>query len=278
MTPIETRRLAELTLAEDLVSGDPTTEATVAPELVATGEALAKSPLVVCGEPVFRAVFALLDPDVEFETLSTEGAQVEPGQLLWRVRGNARSLLQAERSALNLVQRASGIATLTRRFVRALPPGSHARITDTRKTTPGLRALERYAVRVGGGFNHRDNLGSAILIKDNHIVAAGGVTAAIHAARRSAPHTCKIEVEVTDLEMLDAALHAGADIVMLDNFSPDTIAEAVRHVRGRALVEVSGGVTLDRLPAIAQAGVDVISIGALTHSAPAADISLELKL
>src|SRR5450432_267973 len=183
----------------------------------------------------------------------------------------------AERTALNFAQRMSGVATLTRRFVDALPDCALTRIADTRKTTPGLRFLERYAVRTGGGHNHRDNLGSAVLIKDNHIVAAGGVREAIERAYKYAPHSSRIEIEVESLEMLDEALDAGADVVMLDNFAPSQIAVAVEHAHGRALVEISGGITLERIPALARAGVDIVSVGALTHSAPAADIGLDLE-
>jgi nicotinate-nucleotide pyrophosphorylase (carboxylating) len=184
----------------------------------------------------------------------------------------------AERTALNFVQRLSGIATLTHEYVRALPKGSTTRITDTRKTTPGLRALERYAVRTGGAFNHRDNLGAAVLIKDNHIAVAGGVAAAVELARRRAPHASRIEVEVESLTNLDSALAAGADIVLLDNFAPEQVEEAVRRAKGRALVEVSGGIALDRIAGLSRAGVDVISVGALTHSAPAADIALDIRM
>jgi nicotinate-nucleotide pyrophosphorylase (carboxylating) len=172
----------------------------------------------------------------------------------------------------------TGIATMTRRYVDALPRGSKTRITDTRKTTPGLRVLERYAVRVGGGHNHRDNLGSAVLIKDNHVVACGGVRAAIERARAFASHTCKIECEVDSLEQLDEALAAGADIVLLDNMSDEQVKEAVARTRGRALLEASGGITLERVAALATIGVDAISVGALTHSAPAADIGLDFEL
>lgn len=274
----QARRLAELTLDEDLASFDLTTEATVPAELHAVGVAIAKAPLIACGVELFFAAFSLLDPALEREVHVAEGQRVDVGEPMWTVRGNARALLMAERAALNLAQRASGVATLTQRFVRALPPGSTARITDTRKTTPGLRLLERYAVRVGGGFNHRDNLGAAVLIKDNHIVAAGGVASAVARAKARAPHTSKVEVEVENLQMLDEALNAGAEIVMLDNFGDDDLRSAVRRVAGRAVVEVSGNVTLERLPRLAATGVDIISIGALTHSAPAADISLRLTL
>ena len=199
----------------------------------------------------------------------------------FRLEGPARALLMGERTALNFVQRMSATATLARRLVRALPEGSKTRITDTRKTTPGMRYLERYAVRVGGAHNHRDQLGSAVMIKDNHIVAAGGIGAAVERARARAPHTSRIEVEVTNLAELEQAIAAGADIIMLDNFSTEltTLAvERVRSVAPRPLLEASGGITLERVRELALAGVDVISVGALTHSAPAADISLDFTL
>lgn len=267
----------ERALAEDLGGGDPTTEATVDPAALAVGRAVAKSEIVVCGAEVFRAVFAAVDPSLESGVEAAEGTRAVRGDVLWTVRGSARAILMGERTALNFVQRLSGIATLARRYVDALPPGSRTRITDTRKTTPGLRALERYAVRTGGAHNHRDTLSSAVLIKDNHIVAAGGVGEALRRARRLASHTSRIEIEVESLGALDEALDAGADIVLLDNFAPDEIAEAVKRASGRAIVEVSGGVTSERIPELARLGVDVVSVGALTHSAPAADIGLDIE-
>jgi nicotinate-nucleotide pyrophosphorylase (carboxylating) len=264
-------------LSEDLAGGDVTTSATVALQARAVARAVAKSSLVVCGGEVFARVFYELDPGLRVERKLDDGARAEPATVLWEVEGSARSILMAERTALNFAQRMSGVATLTRRFVDAVPAGSTLRVVDTRKTTPGLRALERHAVRSGGGLNHRNDLGSAVLIKDNHIIAAGGVRAAIERARGLAPHTSRIEIEVESLAMLEEALAAGAEIVMLDNFVPAEIESAVRLARGRALVEVSGGVTLERIPELARAGVDVVSIGALTHSAPAADISLDLQ-
>ena len=274
--------LIDRTLEEDLAGGDLTTEACVDPDVRAVGEAVARRPLVACGGPVFRRLFERLEPATAFEHLVEEGAAVPTGAVLWRVRAAARTLLSGERSALNLVQRMSGVATAARRYVEALPKGSTSRITDIRKTTPGLRALERYAVRVGGAHNHRDNLGSAILIKDNHIVAAGGITVAIERARARAPHTTRIEVEVASLAELDLAIAARADIILLDNFTLADVHEAVRRVRAlsgpRPLLEVSGGITLERIPELANAGIDVISCGALTHSAPAADIALDLRL
>jgi nicotinate-nucleotide pyrophosphorylase (carboxylating) len=182
-----------------------------------------------------------------------------------------------ERVALNLVQRTCGVATQARAYADAVPAGSKTRITDTRKTTPGLRALERYAVRVGGAYNHRDDLGAAVLIKDNHVAACGGVRAAIERARAAAPHTAKIECEVDTLDQLDEALAAGADIVLLDNMSTATVAEAVKRARGQALLEVSGGITLERVAELARAGVDAISVGALTHSVAAADVGLDFE-
>lgn len=264
-------------LAEDLAGGDLTSEAIVDPDARAVARALAKSPLVVSGGDVFARVFYRVDPGLRVERLLADGHKAAAGAELWIVEGRTRSILMGERTALNFVQRMSGIATTARAYVDAVPQGSATRITDTRKTTPGLRALERYAVRCGGAFNHRDSLGSAVLIKDNHIEAAGGVTAAVTRARAHAPHTSRVEIEVESLEMLDEALAAGADIVMLDNFAPADIARAVERARGRALVEVSGGITRERIAALAGAGVDIVSVGALTHSAPAADISLDIE-
>ncbi len=270
-------QLVELALNEDLAGGDLTSEATVAASDRAIARAVAHSPLTVCGGDVFARVFYRVDPGVRVERRVPDGERAAPDEVLWIVEGSTRSLLMAERTALNFAQRMSGTATLTRRYVDALPPNSPTRIVDTRKTTPGLRFLERYAVRTGGGFNHRNDLGSAVLIKDNHIVAAGGVREAIERAYARAPHSSRIEIEVESLDMLDEALDAGAHVVMLDNFAPSQIAVAVEHAHGRAVVEVSGGVTLERISALADAGVDVISVGALTHSAPAADIGLDIE-
>jgi nicotinate-nucleotide pyrophosphorylase (carboxylating) len=269
--------IVDLALAEDLSSGDLTTEACIAPDARATAHAVARAPMVACGGPVFARVFQKIDPEVVFEAHVAEAAGVEWGTRLWTVRGPARSILMGERTALNFVQRTCGIATLAREFVSKLPQGSRTRITDTRKTTPGLRALERYAVRCGGAHNHRDDLGSAVLIKDNHIAAAGSISAAIDRARHDAPHTTKIECEVESLAQLDEAIAAGADIVLLDNMDTATVKEAVARAAGRALLEASGGVTLARVAELAEAGVDAISVGALTHSAPAADVGLDFE-
>jgi nicotinate-nucleotide pyrophosphorylase (carboxylating) len=273
--------LVERTLAEDLGGGDLSAEACVDAGRRARAVALAKSDLVVCGGDVFRRAFELLDPTCTFEGLVADGEEAGGRRPIWRVEGNARALLMAERSALNLVQRMSGTATVARRYVRALPAGSSTRITDTRKTTPGLRLVERYAVRCGGAHNHRDTLGRAVLIKDNHLLAAGGVEVAVKRAKERAPHTSKIEVEVTSLEQLDQALDAGADIVMLDNFETAAIRQAVERAARRVprpLLEASGGITLERIPELGATGVDMISVGALTHSAPSADISLDFEL
>ena len=270
--------IVDRALAEDLAGGDITSELTVDADTRARAVAVARTSLVVCGGFVFARVFERIDPSARVVLHETEGARVESGCELWSVQGSARSLLSAERTALNFAQRMSGIATRAREYVEALPRGSSTVITDTRKTTPGLRVLERYAVRTGGARSHRDNLGSAVLIKDNHIVAAGGIRQAVERARKGAPHTSRIEVEVENLNELDIALEAKADIILLDNFPIDTLQEAVRRASGRAILEASGGITLESIPRVAATGVDVISVGALTHSAPAADIALDLDL
>jgi nicotinate-nucleotide pyrophosphorylase (carboxylating) len=270
-------RVIATALEEDLSSGDLTTEACVAPEARAVAHAVARKPMVVCGGPVFARVFAAVDASLAVEVHTEEGARVEAGTRLWTVRGRARAILMGERVVLNLVQRMCGVATQARTYVDAVPAGCATRITDTRKTTPGLRALERYAVRVGGAHNHRDDLGAAVLIKDNHVAACGGVRPAIERARAAAPHTAKIECEVDTLEQLDEALAAGADIVLLDNMSTATVLEAVKRAKGRALLEASGGITLARVAELARAGVDAISVGALTHSVQAADVGLDFE-
>lgn len=275
-------RVIDVAIAEDLVSGDLTSVVCVEPDAGATAIANARHAMVICGGPVFSRVFERIDSTVLVETLASEGQRATAGGELWKVSGRARSILAAERIALNLVQRMSGVATMARDYVDAVPSGARTRIADTRKTTPGLRALERYAVRTGGAHNHRDNLGSAVMIKDNHIVASGGLREAIERAHKHAPHTTRIEAEVTNLEELDIAIEAGADIIMLDNMSTADMGEAVERVGmlvGRKpLLEASGGITLARIAEIAAVGVDVISVGALTHSAPAADIGLDFTL
>lgn len=264
-------------LAEDLAGGDVTSEACIVQETHWRATAVAKQELVVCGVELAARVFALVDPSLTFAAAVADGAHVKKGEIIYRVSGSARSLLMAERTALNFMQQLSGVATKTRAHVDARALGSKTRITDTRKTTPGLRTLERYAVRCGGGHNHRDNLGSAVLIKDNHVRAAGGVTAAIERSRAHAPHTSRIECEVTTLTELDEAIAAGADVILLDNMSDDMTAQAIARTAGRAFLEASGGITLERIGTLSRLGVDAISVGALTHSAPAVDISLEFE-
>jgi nicotinate-nucleotide pyrophosphorylase (carboxylating) len=270
-------RAVKMALEEDLASGDLTTEACIDADARAVAHAVARKAMVACGGPVFTRVFGGVDTALSVESHVDDGTAVEPGTRLWTVRGRARSILMGERVALNFVQRMSGIATMARAFADAVPSGCRTRITDIRKTTPGLRAIERYAVRVGGAYNHRDDLGAAVLIKDNHIAARGGVRLAIERARASAPHTAKIECEVDSLEQLHEALSARADIVLLDNMTTPTVAEAVKRVAGRALIETSGGITLARVAELARAGVDAISVGALTHSVQAADIGVDFE-
>ena len=274
---VAVERIVALALEEDLGSGDPTTEACIDPDAVAVAHAVARRPLVVCGGVVFAQVFSRVDPTLETQVRLAEGVEAQPGQRLWTVRGRARPILMAERVALNLVQRACGVATASRAYVKAVPAGCAARIIDTRKTTPGLRALERYAVRVGGAHNHRDDLGAGVLIKDNHVRACGGVRRAIERARQGAPHSARIECEVDSLEQLDEAIAAGADVVLLDNMPTEMVVQGVARAGGRVRLEVSGGVTLERVPELARTGVDLISVGALTHSTAAADVGLDFE-
>jgi nicotinate-nucleotide pyrophosphorylase (carboxylating) len=281
ISPVELTRIIETALVEDLASGDVTTRSVIPPDAVAHGTFAAREALVVCGMPVVRAVFARLDPGVEITVSCAEGARAGKGDVVAQIQGSAHAVLTGERVALNLLQRMCGVATRTRTFVDALPAGSRTHICDTRKTTPGLRALERYAVRCGGGISHRDNLGAGVLIKDNHIVVCGGVRAAIERARTVAPHPLRIEVEVDKLEQLDEALAAGADIILLDNFDDAMLSEAVQRVAGRTprpLLEISGGLTLERIPKLGALGVDVLSVGSLTHGARAMDIGLDLAI
>jgi len=231
---------------------------------------------VVSGFDVAKAAFQIVDAGTSVTAERADGAVVAPGEVIARVKGNARALLTAERVALNFMGRMSGIASLTRRYADAVA-GTRARIVDTRKTTPGLRAFEKYAVRCGGGHNHRTGLFDAVLIKDNHIVAAGGVAAAVERARAAAGHMVKIEVEVDTIDQLDEVLRHRIDAVLLDNMSPEMLKKAVKLVAGRCLTEASGGVNLDTVAAIAASGVDMISVGALTHSAPVLDIGLDFS-
>jgi nicotinate-nucleotide pyrophosphorylase (carboxylating) len=268
-------RLIEQALLEDIHTGDITTQAVVPESRPASARLVAKEHLVVAGLATAARVFKILDAEINFNALLTDGDKAAPGTIIATVHGEAAQLLMGERVALNLLQRMCGIATLTADFVAAVA-GTKARIVDTRKTTPGLRQLEKYAVRVGGGINHRTGLYDGVLIKENHIVAAGGITEAIRRARAYIPHTLKIEIETETLTQVDEALAAGADIIMLDNMSLDEMRTAVTSIGSKALVEASGGVNLERVRAIAETGVDIISVGALTHSPRAMDISMLL--
>ncbi len=273
---IKLKKIVEYCLIEDIGTGDLTTVATVPPDAVSTGYVVAREEGVVAGLPLAREVFKQLDPAIAFQAMVREGERVPRGRLLAEISGSARAILTGERLALNFLQRLSGIATRTAELVKSVA-GEKARIVDTRKTTPGLRMIEKYAVRVGGGYNHRFGLYDAVLIKDNHIKIAGEIKGAVEAARRVCPHTVKIEVEVEDMTGVREALEAGADIIMLDNMDPEAMRNAVSLIAGRALVEASGGVNEENIRAIAAAGVDLISVGALTHSIKSLNISLDIK-
>ena len=269
--------LLELAFAEDIGIGDITTEATVPPSQQGVGTIVAKSGGVVAGLPVAARVFDTLDATLIFQAFVNDGDKVVAGAPLAEVRGSAKTILIGERTALNFLQRLSGIATLTAQFVNAVS-GYAVNIVDTRKTAAGWRAVQKYAVRVGGGHNHRFGLFDGVLIKDNHIVAAGGIANAVRKARESVPHTGKIEVEVETAAQVDEALQAGADILLLDNMSLELMRRVVEQIDGRAVTEASGGITLERVREVAATGVNLISVGALTHSAMPLDMSLTLTL
>lgn len=262
-------------LEEDIGPGDLTTRALVDPELWSMATIDAKETLILAGLPVFQRVFEVLDSSWVFRPSFCDGQEVSRGAIIAHMEGPAIALLMGERVALNFLQHLSGIATLTRRYVDAVQQWG-ARIVDTRKTTPGLRVLEKYAVRKGGGYNHRTGLFDGILIKENHIEVCGGVSEAVGRARAAVPHTIKVEVEIDRLDQLEEALAAGADIVLLDNMDTETIRAAVQINRKRALLEASGGIRLENVAQVAATGVDLISIGALTHSSPSVDISMHL--
>ena len=279
--PPEVYRLIDAALSEDQAFSDPTTQALIPPEIKATGMIRAKAAGVLAGLYVALDVFHRVDPDLDAQALITDGAGLVPGVDIAWVTGSAGSILRAERTALNFLQRMSGIASDTNRYVQAVT-GCPARIVDTRKTAPGHRYLDKYAVRMGGGYNHRLNLADGILIKDNHIEALRsrelGLKDVIQLALFRASHTVKVEVEVETLEAAREAVEAGAHIIMLDNMSVDTMREAMAIIGGRAVVEASGGITMDTVRAVAETGVDLISIGGLTHSVQALDISLDLEI
>jgi len=277
LVPSAVDSLLHLALAEDIGTGDVTTIACVPPEAHIDARLLAKEDLVLAGLPFFARVFGLLDNRVTVFLSFPDGTFIPAGTVVATVSGPARSVLTGERTALNLLQRLSGTATLTRRFVEAID-GLPARIVDTRKTTPGMRYLEKYAVRKGGARNHRFTLDSGVMIKDNHIEACGSLTAAVMAARANVPHLLKIEVECTTLALVDEAIAAEADVILLDNMSTEMMREAVQRIRAlapRCLIEASGGLSLDRVREVAETGVDLLSVGALTHSARGMDLSLE---
>lgn len=266
-----------MSLNEDAPFGDITTNGTVPADARVSGRFIAKDDGVLCGIDIAERTFALVGDGVEIKKFFQDGDNIKKGDVIAEINGNARTILTGERTALNLMQRASGIATQTAEAVKSVK-GTKALIADTRKTMPGLRLLDKYAVRVGGGSNHRFNLSDGILIKDNHISAAGSITNAVLAARRNSPHTLKIEVEVENFEQLEEALAVKADIIMLDNMSNSDMKKAVQIINGRAIIEASGNMGEKNLAEVASTGIDLISIGALTHSVKALDISLKFKI
>ena len=268
--------LIELAIAEDVGSGDITTEATISDAQIARGTIVAQTSGIIAGLPIADRVFQKIDPSLEFQTFVNDGQSVEGMTPVANVSGAASSILTTERIVLNFLQRLSGTATLTAQFV-AVAAGFPVKIIDTRKTTAGWRTIQKYAVRVGGGYNHRFGLYDGVLIKDNHIIAAGGIAQAVERARSIAPHTSKIEIEVETLNQVEEALQAKADILLFDNMPVGLMEAAVARVAGRAITEASGGITLDKVEAVATTGVDLISVGALTHSAIPLDISLDLE-
>ncbi|MBN2516331.1 MAG: carboxylating nicotinate-nucleotide diphosphorylase [Deltaproteobacteria bacterium] len=269
------RRLIREALEEDIGSGDVTTLAVLTGDETGTAEANAKEDIIVAGIGIFREVFLHSDNDIQFVPERKDGQSVNKSGIIAHISGKLASILSAERVALNIFQRMCGIATLTKKYVDAIS-GTKAKILDTRKTMPGLRAFDKYAVKIGGGYNHRMGLYGGVLIKDNHISAAGGIVNAVTRALNNIPPALKIEVEVKNLTEVEEALSAGADIIMLDNMNTDDMKQAVSLIDGKALIEASGGVTLSNVRDFAETGVDFISIGAITHSAPAADISLNI--
>jgi nicotinate-nucleotide pyrophosphorylase (carboxylating) len=268
-------RVVRFALEEDLGAGDLTTNTIIMQGTRGKAALEAREPIILAGLSVFYLVFRRLDADITIQSHFSDGMRVPAGERICTIKGSLSAILKGERTALNFVQRMSGIATLTRQYVDEVE-SLHVKVVDTRKTAPGLRLLDKYAIRMGGGFNHRMGLFDGILIKDNHIAIAGSITKAVSLAREKAPHTLKVEVEVEDLAGVSEAIQAGADSILLDNMSPDKIREAVGLCRGRVLTEASGGIKLKNIREIAETGVDIISVGALTHSARAVDLSLEV--
>ncbi len=275
MIDMNVGRIIEAALREDIGAGDVTTDSLIPENARGQGYVVAKEPLVLAGIDVAGRVFEYLDPKINFVAVRHDGDSIDAGQKVFEASGKLNALLKGERTALNFLQHLSGIATLARSWVEMLT-GTRARLVDTRKTIPGLRTLEKYAVRVGGAHNHRLGLFDGVLIKDNHIVACGGISEAVRRARRTAHHLLRIEVETSSLKEVDEALAAGADIIMLDNMDLPLIREAVDRINGRAIIEVSGSVGREHLREIAEAGVDIISAGFLTHSARAVDLSMRI--
>ncbi|CAN2044621.1 putative nicotinate-nucleotide pyrophosphorylase (carboxylating) [Candidatus Magnetomoraceae bacterium gMMP-1] len=271
-----TKKLINIALEEDLGPGDITTDLLISPDDLGQAKILAKEPLVIAGLDIAREVFLRLDNDLVFQALYNDGDMLKKGDIIVKLQGRLCSLLKGERTALNFLQRLSGIATHTRDYINEIN-NSCVRIVDTRKTTPGWRVLEKYAVRAGGAYNHRMGLYDGVLIKDNHIAACGGITEAIERAKKNVSHFIRIEVEVEDLYGVKEALKAKADVIMLDNMNIKQIKQAIELINNRAVVEVSGGIKKKNLKALADTGVDIISVGALTHSAKAVDISMDIK-
>jgi len=268
--------LIKIALEEDIGSGDITTENLIDKSLKGLGEVVAKEPLVIAGLDIARQVFEQLDPDISFRPDFKDSDFIEKGKKVLEVEGELRALLMGERTALNFLQRLSGIATHVRSYMDSIA-NKNVRLVDTRKTTPGWRALEKYAVRIGGAHNHRMGLYDGVLIKDNHIAVCGGIKKAIESIKNNLSHLVKIEVEVSGLDGVKEALEAGADVIMLDNMDIDQIKEAIEFINGKSVVEISGGITIDSLNQLADTGVDIISAGALTHSARSVDISMQIK-
>ena len=275
------QNLIDAAFSEDVLTGDPTTDVLIPPGLTGQAALVTRDAGVLAGVDVATAVFERFDPSLRAESLMADGSSVSPGDRLAQVGGSVASILKAERTAVNFLQHLSGIASETRRYVDAVS-GLRAKIVDTRKTTPGLRKLEKYAVTMGGGYNHRQNLADGILIKDNHIEALAlqglGIGEVVRRAQAGASHTIKVEIEVDTIAQLKEVLDAGADLVLLDNMSPEQMKEAVEITNGKAVLEASGGITLETVRAIAETGVDIISVGALTHSAPAMNVGLDMVI
>ncbi|MCD6498119.1 MAG: carboxylating nicotinate-nucleotide diphosphorylase [Deltaproteobacteria bacterium] len=276
MTPL-VEQLVNLALSEDVGRGDATARSVLFEPVMAKAQILAKEHLVVCGHDLAAFAMFRVDPSIKFEALVSEGSEVEPGTAIAQISGQGRALLAGERTVLNFLMHLSGIATLTRKYVKIVAAtGTKAKIVDTRKTTPGWRLLEKYAVACGGGANHRMDLASGILIKENHIAMCDSTGEAVERARKLAPHSLRIEVEVRSIEEMEEAIEAGTDVVLLDNMTPETMAKAVAQAAGRVLIEASGGINLETVADVARTGVDLISVGRLTHSAPAVDLSLQV--